>query len=98
MSGLMDTIGVLTSLALQYGVPAETLARKFEHMRFEPSGWTPNAEIGNATSVVDYVFRWVGITFSTEFRTEHESRVKNSTNQGEPTNPPADAIHSEQPA
>ena len=32
MSGLMDTIGVLTSLALQYGVPVETLARKFEHM------------------------------------------------------------------
>jgi ribonucleoside-diphosphate reductase alpha chain len=97
MSGLMDTIGVLTSLALQYGVPAETLARKFEQMRFEPSGWTRNAEIRNATSVVDYVFRWLGITFSAEFRTEHESRAKNAKNQGESTNLSADAIQSTRP-
>jgi ribonucleoside-diphosphate reductase alpha chain len=97
MSGLMDTIGVLTSLALQYGVPVETLARKFEQMRFEPSGTTHNPEIRHATSVVDYVFRWVAITFSAEFRTEHESRAKNVKNQGEATNPSADAIQSALP-
>lgn len=31
MAGLADTIGILTSLALQYGVPIEALARKFEN-------------------------------------------------------------------
>jgi ribonucleoside-diphosphate reductase alpha chain len=70
----MDTIGVLTSLALQYGVPADTLARKFQHMRFEPSGTTHHPDLGDAASVVDYVFRWLGITFSSEFRDEHTMR------------------------
>jgi ribonucleoside-diphosphate reductase alpha chain len=64
MSGLMDTIGILTSVALQYGVPVEALVRKLENTRFEPSGWTPNAAIGEATSVVDYLFRWLDLTFS----------------------------------
>ncbi len=68
MSGLMDTIGILTSLALQYGVPIEALARKLEHQKFEPSGWTRNPQIGQASSVVDYVFRWLGMTFSDSYR------------------------------
>ena len=38
IGGLMDGIGTLTSLALQYGVPLEALVRKFAHVRFEPSG------------------------------------------------------------
>jgi ribonucleoside-diphosphate reductase alpha chain len=82
------TIGILTSLALQYGVPVEALARKLKNMCFEPSGWTPNAEIREASSVVDYVFRWLGIEFSSEFRNEHELRGKSAKNQGETTDPP----------
>jgi ribonucleoside-diphosphate reductase alpha chain len=74
MCGLMDTIGVLTSLALQYGVPVETLARKFQFMRFEPSGTTQHPDLGDAASVVDYVFRWIGIQFSREYREEHAMR------------------------
>ena len=66
MSGLMDTIGILTSLALQYGVPVEALVRKLEHQKFEPSGWTPNPAIGEASSAVDYVFRWIGQTFGSQ--------------------------------
>ena len=69
--GLMDTIGVLTSLALQYGVPVEALAAKFEFARFEPSGWTSNPEIGHARSITDYVFRWLGCQFSDEYRASH---------------------------
>jgi ribonucleoside-diphosphate reductase alpha chain len=75
MSGLMDTIGVLTSLALQYGVPIEALARKFQFMRFEPAGTTHHIELGDAYSVVDYVFRWLGITFSQDFRDEHAKHL-----------------------
>ena len=63
ISGLVDTIGILTSLALQYGVPPQALADKFAYMRFEPSGRTGHSELRHAHSVVDYVFRWMGITF-----------------------------------
>jgi ribonucleoside-diphosphate reductase alpha chain len=74
MAGLMDAIGVLTSLTLQYGVPVDTLARKFQYMRFEPSGTTHNPDLGDAASVVDYVFRWLGVRFSKEYRDEHAMR------------------------
>src|SRR5207253_2709905 len=57
ISGLMDTIGVLTSMALQYGVPLEVLASKFSHVRFEPSGFTKNPDIPIAKSLIDYIFR-----------------------------------------
>lgn len=70
MAGMADTIGVLTSLALQYGVPVEVLARKFEHVTFEPRGTTKNPRISEATSLVDYVFRWLGLEFSEAYRAE----------------------------
>ncbi|TMB51303.1 MAG: vitamin B12-dependent ribonucleotide reductase [Deltaproteobacteria bacterium] len=63
ISGLMDTIGVLTSMALQYGVPLEVLASKFSHVRFEPSGFTKNPEIPIAKSLIDYIFRFLGTRF-----------------------------------
>lgn len=76
MGGLMDTIGVLTSLALQYGVPIETLAHKFEHVSFEPSGYTHNKSIQRASSVIDYIFRWLGMQFSDTYRQERQSSNK----------------------
>ena len=63
LGGLLDSIGILTSVSLQYGVPLEALVRKFSHCRFEPSGWTKNPDIRQATSIVDYIFRWLGVTF-----------------------------------
>jgi len=63
MGGLMDTIATLTSISLQYGVPLESLVRKFAYQRFEPSGFTKNPDIRNATSITDYVFRWLGCQF-----------------------------------
>ncbi|MBM3840069.1 MAG: vitamin B12-dependent ribonucleotide reductase [Verrucomicrobia bacterium] len=63
IGGLMDCIGTLTSMALQYGVPLETLVRKFAHQRFEPSGFTKNPQIRSATSIIDYVFRWMAVQF-----------------------------------
>jgi len=68
IGGLMDTIGTLTSMALQYGVPLETLLRKFAHQRFEPSGFTKNPEIRNASSIIDYVFRWLALQFIPGYR------------------------------
>ncbi|MGI8821641.1 MAG: vitamin B12-dependent ribonucleotide reductase [Chthoniobacterales bacterium] len=63
IGGLMDTVGTLTSLALQYGVPLESLVKKFAYQRYEPSGFTKNPDIRNATSITDYVFRWLGVQF-----------------------------------
>ena len=63
VSGLMDSVAVLTSIALQYGVPLESLVNKFSHVRFEPSGFTANPDIPMAKSIIDYVFRWLGIRF-----------------------------------
>jgi ribonucleoside-diphosphate reductase alpha chain len=68
IGGLMDSIGTLTSMALQYGVPLEALARKFAHQRFEPSGFTKNPEIRNAASITDYVFRWMALQFIPGYR------------------------------
>ena len=63
ISGLMDTIGILASMALQYGVPLEVLVSKFSHVRFEPSGFTKNPEIPIAKSLIDYIFRFLGTRF-----------------------------------
>jgi len=63
VGGLMDTIGILTSLTLQYGVSLEKLVAKFEHTSFQPAGFTKHSEIGPASSIVDYIFRWLGVTF-----------------------------------
>ncbi|MBM3822217.1 MAG: vitamin B12-dependent ribonucleotide reductase [Verrucomicrobia bacterium] len=68
IGGLMDSIGTLTSMALQYGVPLEALARKFAHQRFEPSGFTKNPDIRNASSIIDYVFRWMAHQFIPGYR------------------------------
>ena len=77
IGGLMDGIGTLTSLALQYGVPLEALVRKFAHVRFEPSGFTKNPDIRNAASIIDYVFRWLAVQFVPGYR------EANSPNQPE---------------
>ena len=82
VGGLTDAVGILTSLALQYGVPAEALARKFEHARFEPSGPTGDSTMGRASSVIDYVFRWLGINFSQTYRDEKSANC--AQRNGEP--------------
>jgi len=63
VSGLMDTVAMLTSYSLQYGVPITELASKLKNTRFEPSGPTSNRQIPIATSIVDYVFRWLELKF-----------------------------------
>jgi ribonucleoside-diphosphate reductase alpha chain len=78
IGGLMDSIGTLTSMALQYGVPLEALAKKFAHQRFEPSGFTKNPDIRNASSITDYVFRWMALQFIPGYR------EANATNRNQP--------------
>ena len=68
IGGLMDTIATLVSVSLQYGVPVESLVRKFEHVRFEPSGMSRNPEIPMAKSLVDYIFRYLAMEFVEGYR------------------------------
>jgi ribonucleoside-diphosphate reductase alpha chain len=63
IAGLMDSFATSISLALQHGVPLAVLIEKFKGTRFEPSGFTGNQEIPIATSIMDYLFRWLNIRF-----------------------------------
>jgi ribonucleoside-diphosphate reductase alpha chain len=68
IGGLMDSFGTAVSMSLQYGVPLEVLVNKFSHSRFEPMGYTTNPEIRIAKSLVDYIFRWLGLKFLPGYR------------------------------
>ncbi|MCP3904561.1 MAG: adenosylcobalamin-dependent ribonucleoside-diphosphate reductase [Planctomycetes bacterium] len=68
IGGLMDSLGTAISVALQYGVPIESLVNKFAHQRFEPQGMTANRDIPFAKSLVDYIFRWMGMEFIPGYR------------------------------
>lgn len=59
MNGLLSTISILTSIALQHGISIDYLLSKFEGMKFEPSGLTANPEMPEASSFPDYIFRWI---------------------------------------
>ena len=68
IGGLMDCFGTAISMSLQYGVPLEVLVNKFSYTRFEPMGHTTNPDIRIAKSLVDYIFRWLGIQFLNGYR------------------------------
>ncbi|MCH7725490.1 MAG: vitamin B12-dependent ribonucleotide reductase [Planctomycetes bacterium] len=68
IGGLMDCFGTAISICLQYGVPLEVLVNKFSHTRFEPMGHTTNPDVRIAKSVVDYIFRWLGVMFLPGFK------------------------------
>ncbi len=63
VGGLMDVVGTCVSMSLQYRVPLLTLVEKFRHARFEPSGMTSNKNIPFASSLIDYIFCWLGCQF-----------------------------------
>ena len=75
IGGLMDCFGTAISMSLQYGVPLEVYVNKFSHTRFEPMGATKNPDIRIAKSIVDYIFRWLGITFLNRPADGHENGV-----------------------
>jgi len=81
IGGLMDCFGTAVSMSLQYGVPLEVYVNKFTNTRFEPWGHTKNPDIRVAKSIVDYIFRWLGLTFIPGFR-EAEKRLITLTDNG----------------
>ena len=65
LAGLLDALGLTVSVALQYGVPLKDLVRKFAYGRYEPAGFTANPDIQVATSITDYMFRYLAKRFLT---------------------------------
>ncbi len=63
LSGLMDSFGRSISYGLQYGVPLKTYVKGMAHMSFAPSGITDDADIRTASSIVDYIFRRLALTY-----------------------------------
>jgi len=88
IGGLMDSFATAISLALQYGVPLDVLIDKFSHTRFEPSGFTGNPDIPIATSITDYVFRWLKLKFAKPEAGEvHEAAASVTVSIGEKSAP-----------
>jgi ribonucleoside-diphosphate reductase alpha chain len=89
IGGLMDAIATLVSVSLQYGVPVDSLVRKFEHVRFEPAGMTRNSDIPMAKSLVDYIFRWLAMEFVPGYRAAnapHRPRSAETAEEKSPSN------------
>ncbi|KQP07808.1 ribonucleotide-diphosphate reductase subunit alpha [Methylobacterium sp. Leaf99] len=61
---LMNNFAIAISIGLQYGVPMEEYVDAFTFTRFEPAGFVQgNDAIKNATSILDYVFRELAISY-----------------------------------
>ncbi len=59
LSGLIQGFCRAFSLALQHGLPIADAADRFRGMRFEPMGQTSNPDIPEASSILDYVARYL---------------------------------------
>jgi ribonucleoside-diphosphate reductase alpha chain len=94
--GLLNCFAVLTSKALQYGVPLEELVDSFTFTRFEPAGYVDGHEaIKSATSILDYVFRSLGydylnITDFVHVKAVDEVSASTSENTEDESESPAD--------
>ena len=63
LSGLIQGFCRAFSLALQHGLSAHDAVERFRGMRFEPMGPTSNPEIPEASSILDYVARYIECEF-----------------------------------
>ena len=60
---LMNCFAIAVSIGLQYGVPLEEFVDKFVFTRFEPNGFVDHPNIKHCTSVIDYIFRVLGMEY-----------------------------------
>ncbi len=69
LRSLLNCFAISVSMGLQYGVPLEDYVEKFTFTRFEPQGMVDHPNIKQATSILDYVFRLLGMEYlgKTEF-------------------------------
>ena len=65
LSGIMDAFAKSIRYGLQYGVPLRAFVEAFTNMRFEPAGMTDDPDIRIASSIMDYLFRRLGLEYLT---------------------------------
>ena len=64
LRSLMNNFAIAISIGLQYGVPLEEYVEAFTFTRFDPSGVVQgNSRIKNSTSILDYVFRELAVSY-----------------------------------
>ena len=64
LRAMMNNFAIAVSTGLQYGVPLEKFVEAFTFTRFEPAGLVQgNQSIKNATSILDYVFRELAVSY-----------------------------------
>jgi len=59
LNGLMNTIAILISHMLQYGIPPQEIIDALKNLQFEPSGFTNNSSIKTASSIPDYIAKYI---------------------------------------
>ncbi|MEM9082044.1 MAG: vitamin B12-dependent ribonucleotide reductase, partial [Planctomycetota bacterium] len=64
LSGMCQAYSRAFSLCLQFGLPLEQAVARFKGMRFEPMGHTGHKDIPEASSIVDYIARFLEIEFA----------------------------------
>ncbi|MEB3286738.1 MAG: vitamin B12-dependent ribonucleotide reductase [Vampirovibrionales bacterium] len=60
---MVNCLAVAVSMGLKYGVPLEKFVEAFTFTRFEPAGFTDHPNIRQCTSIVDFIFRVVGMEY-----------------------------------
>lgn len=63
LAGIMDALAISVSYGLQYGVPLKSYVHGLTNMTFAPAGMTNDPEIKTATSLVDYIFKRLALTY-----------------------------------
>ncbi len=84
VKALMNNFAIAISLGLQYGVPLEEYVDAFIDTKFEPSGKVHgNDRILSATSILDYIFRELAISYLDKEELAHTPSIRNSVNDKE---------------
>ncbi len=63
LAGVMDAFARSISYGLQYGVPLKSYVKGFTNMSFAPAGITDDPDIRTASSLVDYIFRRLALSY-----------------------------------
>ena len=84
VKALMNNFAIAISLGLQYGVPLEEYVDAFLDTKFEPSGNVHgNDRILSATSILDYIFRELAISYLGKEELAHTPSIRNSATEKE---------------
>ena len=84
VKALMNNFAIAISLGLQYGVPLEEFVDAFLDTKFEPSGKVyGNDRVLSATSILDYIFRELAISYLGKEELAHTPSINNSGTEKE---------------